>query len=374
MDLDRIRACIEINELPSFALVQSICPGELISSVAPALSCLSLGCVLVGANISHLNSAVVTPAAKPPTAAPPTPKPRQSLLTMLTSGVKMTATATARRKSAAKAAVSDLPAGQALKSASLPVKSKKRKHRHSIEEVGRSDNAVGDWQQRADAEKIVDNIFATTNDNPERMGATLKRVISHPALQPHLPTEVTRRHSEEQRVAMRLGTNFKANYKAIAAKGPAATCAELDMRRSGMQMVLSGNEAENKEIRQTARYLGKASNHDVIGRQSREKEDAVVSGDLTRHATKRRKTRCDATSGDPIFEEIWHHFTDQVKGQRGTRRKYAGSEVTKLVARVCGRESAKRRTRTSFIPCLLLALSLARRPGRLPCLLRLCSP
>ena len=28
MDLDRIRACIEINELPSFALVQSICPGE----------------------------------------------------------------------------------------------------------------------------------------------------------------------------------------------------------------------------------------------------------------------------------------------------------------------------------------------------------
>jgi hypothetical protein len=72
------------------------------------------------------------------------------------------------------------------------VKSKKRKHRHSIEEVGRSDNAVGDWQQRADAEGIVDNIFATTKDNPERMEATLKRVISHPALQPHLPTEVTR--------------------------------------------------------------------------------------------------------------------------------------------------------------------------------------
>jgi hypothetical protein len=46
---------------------------------------------------------VVTPAAKPPTAAPPTPKPRQSLLTVLTSGVKMKATATARKKSAAKA-------------------------------------------------------------------------------------------------------------------------------------------------------------------------------------------------------------------------------------------------------------------------------
>jgi hypothetical protein len=72
-----------------------------------------------------LNSAVITPAAKPPTAAPPTPKPRQSLLTVLTSAVKMKATATARKKSAAKAAVSHLPAGQALKSASLSMKSKK---------------------------------------------------------------------------------------------------------------------------------------------------------------------------------------------------------------------------------------------------------
>jgi hypothetical protein len=95
----------------------------------------------------------------------------------------MKATATARKKSAAEAAVSDLPAGQALKSASLPVKSKKCKHRHSIEDVGRSDNAVGDYQQRAGAERIVDNIFATTNDNPERMEATLKRVILLPAWQ-----------------------------------------------------------------------------------------------------------------------------------------------------------------------------------------------
>jgi hypothetical protein len=37
-DLDRIRACIEIKELPSFALVQSICPGELLSFVATAFS------------------------------------------------------------------------------------------------------------------------------------------------------------------------------------------------------------------------------------------------------------------------------------------------------------------------------------------------
>ena len=252
----RKTSCLRLLLCSPSALV-----GELLSFVASAFFCLSLGFVLVGANISHLNSAVVTPAAKPPTAAPPTPKPRQSLLTVLTSGVKMKATATARKKSAAKAAVSDLPAGQALKSASLPAKSKKRKHRHSIEEVGRSDNAVGDWQQRADAERIVDNIFATTNDNPERMEATLKRVISHPALQPHLPTEVTRRHARPRR--KRRGSGRAASYKLA-------------------------NQASSAGV--------------------------------------------------------WR------------------------------RESAKRRTRTSFIPCLLLALSLARRPGRLPCLLRLCSP
>jgi hypothetical protein len=36
-DLDRIRACIEKNELPSFALVPSICPGELLSFVDSAI-------------------------------------------------------------------------------------------------------------------------------------------------------------------------------------------------------------------------------------------------------------------------------------------------------------------------------------------------
>jgi hypothetical protein len=48
-DIDRIRACIEKNELPSFALVQSICSGELLSFVASTFFCLSLGFVLEAA-------------------------------------------------------------------------------------------------------------------------------------------------------------------------------------------------------------------------------------------------------------------------------------------------------------------------------------
>jgi hypothetical protein len=60
---------------------------------------LSLGFVLVGAKISPLYSAVIIPAANPPTAAPPTPKPRQSLLTVLTSAGKMKATAILQERS-----------------------------------------------------------------------------------------------------------------------------------------------------------------------------------------------------------------------------------------------------------------------------------
>jgi hypothetical protein len=110
------------------------------------------------------------------------------------------------------------------------MKSKKRKHPHSIEGVGRSDNAVGDWQQCADAEGNVDNIFATTKDNP---AATHGRYIQARHFTPCIaaalangddekhsekssgsqcdsaptPNGDDEKHSEEQRVAMRLGTN-----------------------------------------------------------------------------------------------------------------------------------------------------------------------
>ena len=131
----------------------------------------------------------------------------------------------------ARAAVADLPAGEALKSASYSAKSRKRKHKYSAEQVGRSDNSAGVRQQQRDANEIVDSMFIKTKDNPDRMRATLKRVVEHAALQEHLPAELTVKHTEKQQVAMKLGTNFQANHKAITAKGPAATGAELNMRK-----------------------------------------------------------------------------------------------------------------------------------------------
>ena len=190
---------------------------------------------------------------------------------------------------AAQAAVAGLSPGDALKSASLPATSKKRKHSFSTKQVGRSDNSAGDRQQRRDANHIVDNVFAITKGNPARLEATLQRVVSHAALQEHLPAELTAKHAETQQVAMQLGMNLQKSYKATAAKGSAATGAELNMRRAAVQMVLTGNEAENKQVRPTARFFGQENSHDVIGKQSRERSDAVESGDLTKHASKRRK-------------------------------------------------------------------------------------
>jgi hypothetical protein len=68
----------------------------------------------------------------------------------------------------------------------------------------------------------------------------------------------------------------------------------------------------------------------------------------------------------------WQHARRKRRGSgRAASYKLANQASS---AGVWRRESAKRRTRTSLIPCLLRALSLARRPGRLPCLLRLCNP
>jgi hypothetical protein len=90
----------------------------------------------------------------------------------------------------ARAAVADLPAGEALKSASYSANSRKRKHKYSAEQVGRSDNSAGVRQQQRDANEIVDSMFIKTKDNPDRIKATLKRVVEHAASHPRTEAEV----------------------------------------------------------------------------------------------------------------------------------------------------------------------------------------
>ena len=60
---------------------------------------------------------------------------------------------------AAKAEAVDMAPGFALYNASLPEKSKKRKHGYTIEEVARKDNDVSDHQDCRDAEEFVTILF-----------------------------------------------------------------------------------------------------------------------------------------------------------------------------------------------------------------------
>ena len=71
---------------------------------------------------------------------------------------------------AAKAEAVDMAPGFALYNASLPEKSKKRKHGYTIEEVARKDNDVSDHQDCRDAEEFAKHMFTATKDNPQRMG------------------------------------------------------------------------------------------------------------------------------------------------------------------------------------------------------------
>jgi len=196
----------------------------MVSSLAFLLSLLGyLVSSLLGANIVDLNDAAIAPAERPasaPALCTPEPLQRQRSMAEVLMGGRGSSSKKTKQHTA-RAAVANLPAGQSLKSASMTPGSKKRKHQYSIEEVGNSDNSAGVRQQQRDANEIVDSMFIKTKDNPDRMRATLKRVVEHAALQEHLPAELKVKHTEKQQVAMKLGTNFQANHKAITAKRPA---------------------------------------------------------------------------------------------------------------------------------------------------------
>jgi hypothetical protein len=106
-------------------------------------------------------NAVVVPAANHPPAAP-TPKQKQQTLTAVLMEGGSSAMTPAKEKATAKAAqaaVAGLSPGGALKSASLPATSKKRRHSFSTKQVGRSDNSAGDRQNSAGMPTISSTTF-----------------------------------------------------------------------------------------------------------------------------------------------------------------------------------------------------------------------
>lgn len=73
------------------------------------------------------------------------------------------------------------------------------------------------------------------------------------------------------------------------------------------------------------------SNPKVVYEIAKFAEKAASSGENVIEALvngKLRAPRADKSTGDTIFLEIWHHYTEQVKGKRGSKRKYDGSHST----------------------------------------------
>ena len=159
----------------------------MVSSLAFLLSLLGyLVSSLLGANIVDLNDAAIAPAERPasaPALCTPEPLQRQRSMAEVLMGGRGSSSKKTKQHTA-RAAVAN------LKSASMTPGSKKRKHQYSIEEVGSSDNSAGVRQQQRDANEIVDSMFIKTKDNPDRIKATLKRVVEHAASHPRTEAEV----------------------------------------------------------------------------------------------------------------------------------------------------------------------------------------
>ena len=325
-DLDRIRAALDKNELPFFADVRSICPGEhafLCCLISLLISC----AVLAGAKLEDLNGSCRGVAAATnlrPAAAAATPQPAQkqpSVFDMLMSGSKKLSEK-AKGKQKAKAAA--LPLGRALLSASLPLSSKKREHQLTVPELstaaGPSGTGVSERQIRRDTAAMQEFAFKQTADNPARMAAAIAGLMRYPAMQPHLPTEYTQQYTEEQQAAMLVGYNTRDSIQEVTAFGAKATATETQHKNSLYRGALTGEEAEHGQISQFSRFMQQSRRK--VAKHSSSKRKAVEGGNLSGDLAPKRKKRCDATAGDPIFTEIWHTFSEQVKGQRGTKRKH----------------------------------------------------
>ena len=270
--------------------------------------------------------AVRDDSAQQTSAAPKQPeKPKQHDLFahLMAGGKKLSEKAKGKQKEKAKAAA--LPVGHALMSASLPRNSKKRKHQLSVAELCSSagDTGVSVRQIRRDTAAIKAFAFKQTADNPDRMAAATAGVLRDPAMQQHLPTEYTQQYSEEQQSAMRTGYNTRDSILGITELGAKATNAQTQYKNTLYRGALSGNEAEFGQIAPTSRFMQQSRQKVAV--HSNSKRKAVEDGDQSAGLAPKRRKRCDAVAGDPIFIEIWHTFSDQVKGQRGTKRKHVGT-------------------------------------------------
>ena len=177
-------------------------------------------------------------------------------------------------------------------------------------------------QELKDSRQIEGHIFMKSKGDISRVEALYKDLLSSKAAQHFLPTGFSMEDTEAAGVASGIGGSVVNLVLAIKSKGPSATAVETTLK----ELVIALAAAE-VGIPKAIRAFEYQSNPDVV-RNIVEFANGVGSI-AALMAGKQRAPRGDKCSGDPVFEEIWHHYTGQVKGKRGTKRQYTGSETIK---------------------------------------------
>ena len=153
-----------------------------------------------------------------------------------------------------------LSPGVRLYSASLPASSKKRKHELGINDVAVNTD-VSDRQKRLDHEAVRGFVFERSKGDADRLSAMASSFVRDPALQPHLPTEFTRKYTEEQQTAMRFGYNVRDSIQEVTALGAAATASETRYKKAAFRAALTGGLTSRISLRCAALW----SRTDLIG-------------------------------------------------------------------------------------------------------------
>ena len=243
---------------------------------------------------------------------------------------------------ATESAMPPMTHGQRIRNSHLPKSSKKRRADECAAELDTGVEISNQWAQEI-AAGIEAKFFEDANTTRPSDKATqhvwnelCKRpAIRHYDAQRCKGTELSHL-TREQQSQLYAGAAAMQHVKGIRAKGAKMTSADKSVVRVTAISCSTGKGSEEAILGRQAEGFGYSG---VNGkRKFRQFVHAKIKVDASDNRSLQmevppRKVRDDKIDGDPVFSTIFEANTDQVKGKRGTKRKYVGC---KIEYRVCG--------------------------------------
>ena len=138
--------------------------------------------------------------------------------------------------------------------------------------------------------------------------------------------------SRDERGQLYAGRAAMDTVQTLRKKGAKMTNQDKVVVKATLVSCSTGTEAKEGVLGRQADLFG------YNGKKGKRKFKEFVGAKLEIDATDnrtlqtkvQRRTRADKLDGNPIFDTIFEANTDQVKGKRGTKRKYVGCEIRVL--------------------------------------------